>query len=147
MLSPPKREPIIVMQRPHFGILVIFFAATTAGGCVPATYVEVPALRGRVVDAGGRPVSDAVVQVVRDVDHTQMATFPASADGTFCRPQQGNFTFQFAGADRVLTTYSVTAVAGSRRSPTTQVNDGIRRWFLGYYDPPLDRDLDTLRLR
>jgi len=135
------------MQRQHLGFLLIYLLVLAVGGCVPATYVEVPALRGRVVNPGARPAGDAVVQVLRDSDHAEVATFHTNADGTFSRPEQGRFYFQFAGADGVLTTYSVTATASGRRSPTTQVSDGIRRWFLFYYDPPLDRDLGTLQLR
>jgi hypothetical protein len=131
----------------HLGIFFTCLLSLAASGCVPATYVEIPALHGCVVDSGGRPVVGAFVQIVRDKDHAELANFRPSEDGTFDRVEQSRFTFQFAGADRGLTTYSVTAIAGGRRSPTTQVTDGLRRWFFKYYDPPLDRTLATLRLQ
>jgi len=135
------------MWRKQLGILGTLVVATVLGGCVPATYVQVPALQGRVVGPDGGPVATAVVHVVRDSDHAEVATIPAAADGTFHRPERSSFMVQFAGADSTLTSYSVSATAGGRRSPTTQVTDGVRRWFFGYYDPPCDCDLGILPVR
>lgn len=123
-------------------------SALALTGCVPAKYVEVTALRGRVIGPDSQPVAAAAqVHVIRDRDNAEVAAIPARPDGTFDRPEQSHLTFQFAGADRALTTYSVTATSGPLRSPTTQITDGVRRWFFVFYDPPLDRDLGTLQLR
>lgn len=130
------------MQRQHLGILVGVAVAVATVGCVPATYVQVPALRGRVVGPHDQPIANAVVHVVRDSDDVEVVAVPAAADGTFSRPEQGAFFFQFAGADAVVTTYSVSAAANGRRSPTTQVTSDVRR----FYDPSTDRDLGNLRL-
>ncbi len=89
-----------VMQQQHLGILGGLTAAIAIGGCVPATYVQVPALQGRVAGQDGCPNAAAVVHVVRDSDHVEVATIPTAIDGTFRREQQCNLTIQFAGADR-----------------------------------------------
>ncbi len=122
--------------------LIIPAVAAALGGCVPATYVQVPALSGRVVGPDGRPAADAVVHVVREPDQAEVATVPTTADGTFRRPEDGAFFFQFAGADAAVSTYAVSATAAGRRSPTTQVTGDVRR----FYDPSTDRDLGTLRV-
>lgn len=127
-----------------FGPVCAALVAVSAVGCVPATYVQVPPLHGRVVDADGHPVATAVVSVVRQPGGTVIATLPTAADGTFHRPEQSHFTWVRIG-DPILVTYSVTATNGPRRSPPAHVHDDTRRW-LG--DPPAaDEDLGDLGLR
>jgi hypothetical protein len=128
-------------------VVIACLSVIALEGCVPATCVEVPALRGRVVGPDLHPVGGAVIRVVRDGDRIEIGTVSTRPDGSFVRPEQAYFCIQFAGADRALTTYSVTASAGMMHSPAVHVSDGIRRWFFGYYDPPLDCDLGTLQLR
>ena len=113
---------------------------------MPARYVEVPAIRGRVVDPDGQPAGGAAVRVVRDGDLAEVARVTTRADGTFDRPEQGSMTVQVAGADFMVPTYAVAADRGPQRSPSTRAYGGTRRWFFGLYDPPLDVDLGTLRL-
>jgi len=127
--------------------LVASLSALAPTGCIPAKYIEIPAVRGRVMGPDSQPTSAAQIHIVRDRDNAEVAALTARPDGTFDRPEQSHLTFQFAGADRALTTYSVTATAGPLRSPGTQITDGVRRWFFVFYDPPLDRDLGTLKLR
>jgi len=141
----------MTIERVHRDLLCVIVGAclSTFGpiGCVPARFVEIPALRGRVIGPDSQPVGGAVVRVIRDRDDAEVAAISSRPDGSFDRPEQSHMTVQFAGADGVLTTYSVTATSGILRSPTTQVGNGTRRWFFGYYDPPLDRDLGTLQVR
>ena len=79
-----------VMQRQHALILLILLAP----GCVPAKYVEVPALRGRVIDAEGRPVRDATVHVASESGSGMTATIISRSDGTFSRAEQSKFFLQ-----------------------------------------------------
>ena len=114
---------------------------------MPAKYVALPAIRGRVVDSDGHPVSNASIEIVKQRENKAVGTINTKIDGTFDRREESSFVFQFAGADRALTVYSVTAVAGGRKSSTTQVTDGVRRWFIVFYDPPTDRNLGDLAVR
>ncbi len=114
-------------------------------GCVPAKFVEVPAIRGRVVDAEGVPVPNATVRVLK-ADATRVAEVVTGLDGTFHRAEQSRIALQFAGADGALRKYVVTATDGQQTSAAIQITNGMRRWFLFYYDPSTDRDLGDLKL-
>jgi hypothetical protein len=135
------------MQRQQHPYMLLVSLVLLVAGCVPARYVEVPALRGRVIDADGRPIRDATVNVASDAGRNIVATMMSRIDGTFTRAEQSEFFLQFAGADHASRTYSVTASAAGRSSPATQVRSGIRRWFLWFYDPPTDRDVGDLVVR
>jgi hypothetical protein len=128
----------------------IMTAAFWMGGCVAVTYVQVPAIQGRVVNAQGQPMPNAVVHVVRDSDKTEVAAIPSQPDGTFHRAEQSRFAMQFAGADRIVTKYSVTATAGEQRSAEMPVCDDVRMWYVWFawdHRPPTREDLGELRVR
>ena len=128
----------------------IMTAAFWMGGCVAVTYVEVPAIQGRVVDAQGQPMPNAVVHVVRDSDKSEVAAVSSQTDGTFHRAEQSKFGLQFAGADRIVTKYSVTAIAGNQRSAEMPVCDDVRMWYVWFawdHHPPTQEDLGELQVR
>ncbi len=116
-------------------------------GCVPAWYVRMPVLRGRVVDEAGRGVGGAVVEVTRMEDGGRVAEVVAARDGRFVRAEEGAWGVQVPGADAIMRRYWVEARAGERRSERVEVDDGERRWFLFFYDPPVGRDLGEMRVR
>jgi hypothetical protein len=133
-----------IMRLRHFANIAIPFLALVVGGCIPATYIQVPALRGRVVDPDGRPVNHAAVEVAGGDGTLVGAVVYTGPSGTFSRPEQSSFIFVIPAADMAANFYSVTATDGKRRSATTQVSDDVRIWFM---DPPADRNLGDLQLR
>jgi len=117
----------------------------TVGGCMPATYITVPALHGRVLDANSRPISGAMVEITKEDDGHQVATIISGPDGRFSRPEDGHFFLDIPGADLAAQSYSVGAIFRGHRSTTAQVYSDLRVWFLWPRLP--SKDLGDLRIQ
>jgi len=124
--------------------IVVASAVLMLGGCAPAVYVAVPAFHGRVLDADSHPFGGATIELANIRDGLQVATLTSRPDGTFSRPEDGRFFFYFAGFDFAAVVYSVSAVEGVHRSPTTRLSSDLRVWVIGSRP---SKDLGDLRLQ
>lgn len=99
-------------------------------GCIPAEYVEVPALRGRVIDSDHRPVSDATLRITARLSSYPSFVFSVRPDGTFASPEKNQFFLFIPGEDLAWPDYSLTVVTSEGRSSPLEIPSGVRLLFL-----------------
>ena len=118
------------MRWSNRAMLLIAFAYA-CGGCFPATFVQVPAFHGRVVDRDLHPIAGATLQLT-DREKT-IATITTAADGTFSRREQGRLFIYIVPEDLFLERFDSTLTArsayGSTSTPVS-VHAGMRVFCL-----------------
>jgi hypothetical protein len=112
-------------------ILAFALAATLLSGCMPAYFVRLPGLEGRVVDAQGKPVPDAIVIVESTTitsefsrSKTEFTRFKVEPDGRFFRRDEGSWGIFIAGMDFMRLGYSLKATSGGVTSAERDFSGG-----------------------
>lgn len=106
----------------------------TLAGCIPAEFVEVPALRGRVVDSDHRPAPNATLRITARFGAYPPLRFSARPDGTFASPEQSRFCLIIPGADLAWPDYSLIVFSSTGQSYPIDIPSGFRMLFL--FGPP-----------
>jgi len=127
-------------------IIAPVVAAILTAGCFPATYIQRPAIRGRVVDEdSSQPIAGASVQMVRVKDDKICAEVTTGKDGKFFCPEDSKWFIFIVPMDfKPFQQYVVKASAEGRAAPTTQVSGGVR--MLGGGVPRSGWELGDLRV-
>jgi hypothetical protein len=123
----------------------VCLAALLFGGCFPLVYVHVPALKGRVLGQDGRPVQNAIVQVVNE-DHREVERVPVAPDGTFETKEISDIGVNpiFGDlADLPLQVRAMTTGDRERSSDPATLYTSTRE----IWDQPVVRDIGELRVR
>lgn len=103
-------------------------------GCIPAEFVEVPSLRGRVVDSDHRPLGNATVRITARGGAYPSITFSTRPDGTFACPEQSRFSLMIPGADLGSPSYNLTVFSSAGQSSPIDIPSDFRLLFL--FGPP-----------
>lgn len=109
-------------------------ALITLAGCIPAEFVEVPALRGRVVDSDHRPVPNATLRITARSGAYPSLCFSARPDGTFASSEQSRFCLIVPGVDVAWPDYSLSVFSSTGQSSPIEIPSGFRMVFL--FGPP-----------
>lgn len=128
------RQPMRRLQVALVGVSVVVCVA--ASGCIPATVVEMPAVTGRVVDSGGRPVGGATVEIAPDAELSsglRAIYLNTEKDGRFHSNERVRWAmvFPFIPADAVGPGSMARASSRNLRSDAKPFGGGIVqvRWF------------------
>ena len=112
---------------------LFLLVGTVLVGCLPATFVRTPAIRGRVLDADRKPVAGAVVRVREtsngssDVDQIMTDT-----EGRVSRAATSNWIIYFLSQDRWFPRYTLTASTGKSSSTPIEFKGGqVKPFGLG----------------
>ncbi len=137
-----------VMRRQQLCQVLSLFALVHLAGCLPATGSLVPALRGRVVDSMGQPVSGAKVTVAPVDPTVEIRSFAISTDrqGRFRRGEQAQwFLAILVPTDVIAPEFEATATRGEARSTPKRFGGGlIHPQYLGITNKRRTFDLGDL---
>jgi hypothetical protein len=97
---------------------VHLFAIVVLTGCVPVVYTTVPQISGRVVDASGASLENAVVKVrnASDAQPRFALSIPCDADGRFLHRAETRWGLYIAGEDNFGTHFQAQAFSGQSKS-------------------------------
>jgi hypothetical protein len=122
----------------------VCLAALLLAGCFPLVYVHVPAAKGRVVGQDGRPMPNAIVQVVND--HREVERIPVGPDGNFESKEISDVGVNPIFGDLVDLPLQVRAMTSGGREhwsePVTLYTSTREIW-----EKPVVRDVGELRVR
>ena len=130
----PESQHFTSLMKRRIRAFILPIAVISLTGCIPGEFVEVPALRGRVVDFDHRPVPDATLRITARISAYPRFTFCTHSDGTFACPEQSRFSFVIPGADLAWPFYSLTVFSPAGQSSAIQIPSGFRTLFL--FGPP-----------
>ncbi len=106
-------------------LISLVFAITFLSGCMPAYFVRVPALEGRVIDVQGKPIASAMVMVQSLEDPpAEIVRLKTGADGRFFRADEGSWGVLIAGMDFINEAYRIKATSGDRTSADRDFSGG-----------------------
>ena len=129
-------------------LIFLLFVASCAGGCLPATFTDMPAFRGRVVDGAGEPISGANVSVIpKDASrggHGLEVT--TDRQGRFHRGEEVHFGFALLlPLDSIVPQFIARARVNDVESKPIQFGGGITNpHYLGITNPGRAFDLGDL---
>jgi hypothetical protein len=113
------------MLRWRYTAFLFVLAATSLVGCIPATFVRIPAVRGRIIDADGKPIADAVV-TIQAISNTSFEINSITTDkaGRFSRAEASNWIIYFLPQDRWFPRYALSGSIGKRSSALIEFEGG-----------------------
>jgi hypothetical protein len=136
------------MMRRFVLSIPLLLVVTSVGGCLPATFTDMPAFKGRVVNAAGQPISGAKVSVApkEPANGGHAVEVATDRQGQFHRNEEVHFGFALLlPLDSIVPQFIATARADGKQSKPLQFGGGIDNpHYLGIANPSRSFDLGDL---